>query len=278
MNQIKNINSKSLTLEKAYVCFSFDDGRIDTYHVAYPILKKHQLCATFNITSGYVESGTFVDSNVCDIMPMNIEMLKEMSADDSVEIAGHGHKHKNTIEDIIKGIRCLKEWIPKQREWGFASPGTGLTLDYYHSIKEELGSNSLLYVRFSCRYHSFAMIKVFIRRLSRLIHIPILYRFAYKDTLMSDVDDDILYSVPVLSDISVAEIQSLIDLAIKRKQVCILMFHSIVDRGEIHDSWDYDKVKFEDICNYVSDCQRKGLLEVSTSMDIYKRLKAVNNV
>ena len=42
-------------MDKAYISFSFDDGRIDNYTKAYPILKKHNLPATFNITTGYIE-------------------------------------------------------------------------------------------------------------------------------------------------------------------------------------------------------------------------------
>ena len=42
-------------MEKAIIAFSFDDGRLDNYTNAYPILKKHHLPATFNITSGYIK-------------------------------------------------------------------------------------------------------------------------------------------------------------------------------------------------------------------------------
>ena len=41
-------------LQKCLVSLSFDDGRIDNYTMAYPILKKIDLPATFNITMGYV--------------------------------------------------------------------------------------------------------------------------------------------------------------------------------------------------------------------------------
>ena len=259
-------------MKKAYLNFSFDDGRVDTFNVAYPILKKYMMGMTLNATSGYIESGTYVDSNVTDIMPMDIKMLQNMASDKNVEIAGHGYKHKNTEQDIVKGISCLKKWLPNKSEWGFASPGTGLTIDYYHSIKEVLKSEGISYIRLSCRYLNHSRIKIFARKLARVTHLPILYRFAYQDTLMSEINDDILYSVPVLSDIKVGEIKSLIDRAVKRKQACVLMFHSIVDKSEVHDAWDYDKEKFEDICRFVNEYQREGVLEVTTSMNIYKLL------
>ena len=37
-----------------YVNLSFDDGRSDTYEIAFPILKKYGLTATVNIVSDFV--------------------------------------------------------------------------------------------------------------------------------------------------------------------------------------------------------------------------------
>lgn len=95
-------------MEKGYVSFSFDDGRIDNYTIAYPILKHYQLPATFNITTGYVE-GKFQKGPLTYADPMNMQMVDELYRDSLMEIAGHGYWHRNTIEDILKGVSELKK-------------------------------------------------------------------------------------------------------------------------------------------------------------------------
>lgn len=37
-----------------YIALSFDDGRLDTYEVAMPIMKKHRLIGTVNVISDFV--------------------------------------------------------------------------------------------------------------------------------------------------------------------------------------------------------------------------------
>jgi len=180
-------------MKTSYVCFSFDDGRIDNYTIAYPILKKYHLPATFNVTTGYVE-GKFPKNRLTYAKPMTIDMVKELSHDPMVEIAGHGYWHKNTIEDILLGISSLKHYLGDDKIEGFASPGTGLDLCYYHNHKEELLNGGINYVRLSLRYLCLPKLKTLIRKASRVLPLPILYRWAYQDTLMDSVTDDFLTS------------------------------------------------------------------------------------
>ena len=146
-------------------------------------------------------------------------------------------------------------------------------MDYYHAHKKEMLDEGILYVRLSLRYLSHTKLKIFIRKVSRVLSFPFLYRWAYSDTLMNNVEDDIIYSVPVLSSVTVSQLKSLIDAAIEKKKVCVLMFHSIVEDGNSHDNWDYEKGKFEDLCKYLFALQEKGKLEVVTSLKAYQLLK-----
>lgn len=261
-------------MEKGYVSFSFDDGRIDNYNVAYPILKNYNLPATFNITTGYVE-GKFQKGRLTYSEPMNMQMVDELYRDPLIEIAGHGYWHENTIEDILKGGSELKFFLKSMGGIsGFASPGTAMDMDYYHGHKKELNENGIEYVRLSLRYLSNPRIKTFIRKLSRVLPFPMLYRLAYQDTLMDSVEEGLMYSVPVLSSISVAQLKSLISYTIKQKKVCILMLHSIVEDGKVRDNWDYEKSKFESLCHYLFVMQQQGQLEVITSQKAYELLKS----
>lgn len=97
-------------MEKALITFSFDDGRVDNYTIAFPILKKYGLPATFNITTGFVE-GKFEEGKLTPASPMNLDMVKRLYADDTMEIAGHGYWHKNELSDILEGVNTLRSHL-----------------------------------------------------------------------------------------------------------------------------------------------------------------------
>ena len=84
---------------KALINLSFDDGRIDNYNILYPLLKKYNLSATLNITTGFVRGESRL-KGLAPTEPMNVDMVKEMFQDPLVEIASHGYYHLNTKEDI----------------------------------------------------------------------------------------------------------------------------------------------------------------------------------
>ncbi len=263
-------------MEKALVGFSFDDGREDTYLYGYPILKKYHLPATFNITTGFIEGvdSSFVPSYV---KPMTIDMLKDLFSDSDMEIAGHGYKHINSLENIIHGIKSLCQILGTSSlykgENGFASPYTGLSLSSYRQIKVALNNNHIPYVRLSLRYLLFVSIKTYIRKISRIIKWPFLYKIAYSDTLMDSVEDDVIYSIPVLSTISFSQLHSVIKKAISEKKACVLMFHGIVPKGGSRDNWEFEEDKFDALCHLLSEYQKRGFLKGATSMDIYHELK-----
>lgn len=265
-------------LEKCLIGLSFDDGRVDNYTVAYPILKEMKIPATFNITTGYVK-GELNHGNPTDVEAMNVDMVKELFAYENVEIAGHGWAHRNDISDIEHGIDELKDvfGVDTLTLWGdgFASPGTGLAMKTWQQLTSG-DQHNIKYARVSCRYKSNAQLKILTRKASRVLKWPCLYRLAYQDTLMSNIEDDILYSIPVLSSITIAELKAIIKYAIKTKTACILMLHSIVPDGKVHDNWDYETTKFINLCEYIKEKEQEGKLEICTSMNIWKRLKDAN--
>lgn len=261
-------------LQKCLVSLSFDDGRIDSYTMAYPILKKIDLPATFNITMGYV-TGKLTPGNPTDVKQMNVDMVRELFSNNKFEIAGHGWAHQNDITDIEKGITELKSLLGVNTLTrfgdGFASPGTGLSLETWHRLTSNQ-SNTIRYARVSLRYKSCAWLKTLIRKTSRVLQWPCLYRMAYQDTMMNDVQDGLIYSIPVLSSITTNELKAVIKKAIKTKQAIVLMFHSIVPDGAIHDNWDYEEGKFDTFCQFLKQEEKEGKLKVCTSMEVWKQL------
>ena len=259
-------------LEKGCISLSFDDGREDSYTIAYPLLKTYNIPATFNITTGYVlKKG----GNPTDVPAMTEQMVQEMFNCPLFEIAGHGYYHRNDIEDISRGISGLKEMLHVEMLTpdgdGFASPGTGLQREIWSKLGE--GEQDIKYARVSLRYLGHPRLKTFVRKASRLLRWPILYRIAYQDTMMNSIKDGLLYSVPVLSSITNDELESLVEYASTHKQALVLMFHSIVPKERMHDNWDFEDAKFKNLLLFLNGMRAKGKLDILTSMELTKKLK-----
>lgn len=264
-------------MDRALIAFSFDDGRLDNYTNALPILKKYNLPATFNVTTGYIEG--VVDRELFDFpQPMTIPMVIDIFNNGKYEIAGHGYNHINTPEDITLGIHSLCDIFGTdvlcQDGNGFASPGSDLTEQMYQEMKCVLEASNIRYIRISCRYKKYRILKVFLRKVSRIVKWPWIYRYAYQDTLLDNIPDNIIYSIPVLSSTTKEQLGAVINYAIKKKKACVLMFHSIVPKADIHNTWDYDCNTFDRICEILSHYEAEGLLKVTTTMDLYNSLKS----
>lgn len=262
-------------MQQALIGLSFDDARADTFLYGYPILKKYQLPATFNITTGFVK-GECRDIVNDWVKPMTISMVKELYADPAIEIAGHGYKHQNDIKDIQKGIDELCKILGtdnlNEGTNGFASPGSGLTSEVFQQMKHAENAHPISYVRLSLRNQSHQILKIISRKISRVIPAPFFYRYAYQDTLMDAAPNGVLYSIPVLSSVTVNQLKAILYEAIKTKKACILMFHSIVEKGNARDNWEYEVDKFDALCHFLKDKQDEGLLRVETSLNIVQQL------
>lgn len=262
-------------MQQALIGLSFDDGRADTFLYGYPVLKKYQLPATFNITTGFVK-GECRDFVPDWVKPMTVDTVKELYADPTIEIAGHGYMHQNDISDIQKGIDELCKMLGTENLCkdtnGFASPGSGLTPEVFQQIRHASNAHPISYARMSLRNQSNKMLKTISRKISRIIPTPFFYRYAYQDTLMDEAPDGVLYSIPVLSSVTVNQLKAILSEAIKTKKACILMFHSIVEKGNARDNWEYEVDKFDALCRFLKDMQDEGLLRVATSMDIVQQL------
>ncbi len=255
---------------------SFDDGRLDSFMNGYPLLKKYCIPATFNISSGYVFDSRLNDIGTME-PPMTAEMFHSLYQDRSIEVAGHGDCHQNTFEDLRLGLERLRFELGVSRLYedfeGVASPGSALDNPVYERVRQQLMSWGVGYIRVSCRYLKCRRARILARKISRVIHAPALYSFAYSDTLMERSDDMMLYSVPVLRSTSVAEIDCLLRRAIKEGKSCILMFHSIVPpNAPFRDNWDYPSDKFEALCKRISAYANESRLIPLTTKRLMKEL------
>jgi peptidoglycan/xylan/chitin deacetylase (PgdA/CDA1 family) len=60
------IHLKNGTLPARAACITFDDGYADNYHVAMPILRRHQLTATFFIATGFLDGGRMWNDTIIE--------------------------------------------------------------------------------------------------------------------------------------------------------------------------------------------------------------------
>ena len=262
-------------MQQALIGLSFDDGRADAFLHGYPVLKKYLLPATFNITTGFVK-GECRDFVPDWVRPMTIDMVRELYADPTIEIAGHGYMHQNDLNDIQQGIDELCKILGTNNLYkdtnGFASPGSELTSEVFQQMKHASNAHTISYARMSLRNQSHKMLKAISRKFSRIIPAPFFYRYAYQDTLMDTAPDGVLYSIPVLSSVTINQLKAILSEAIKTKKACILMFHSIVEKGSARDNWEYETDKFDVLCRFLKDKQDEGLLQVETSLNIVQQL------
>ena len=265
---------------KSMISLSFDDGRLDNYTIAYPILKRYGLPATFNITTSYclgLRDPKYLGTSE---PAMNVDMVREIASNPCMEIAGHGDLHDYSRSDMTAWKDKLQEMTgkvgdsnsyTKDNSVGFAVPGTSIDINDQELINS-LKDYGIAYTRVSLRYKSCPKLKTLIRKMSRVLTMPILYKLAYKDTLIDENDKGkfLLNSVPLLASVPFAQLKALIDEAIKKEKHMIIMLHSI--KQDSNDNWVYPVVEFEKLCAYLKKKQEEQALSVVTTMELYNRV------
>ena len=96
-------------MQKPIISLSFDDGREDTYWVAFQIMKKYGLTGTLHITTGFVDQ-TWNEQKWSRMnQPVTVRQLREMK-EYGFEISSHADKHLVEKNDLLKSIEKLRKW------------------------------------------------------------------------------------------------------------------------------------------------------------------------
>lgn len=260
---------------KAAVSLSFDDGRRDGMDVFDQILKRYALPATFSITTGYVDGTCPKELCPSEKPALTPESVARLWQDGSIEIAMHGDRHQNTVSDICECRRKLCKWLglKENTAFGFASPGSDMSRSAFYSSELQEFRASILYMRHSLRVRSVPHLRIICRKIARVIHLPFLYRIAYADTIMYFRDDKIVYSVPVLKDVTLAQVKSIVRLCIKRRGNLTLMFHSILPDTSGEDNWSWDWDKLDGLCSWLKEQADSGMLNVCTTAQLFDQME-----
>jgi len=258
------------------VILSFDDGRKDNYRVAKEVLLPMGIPATFNITTGYILNDIDDKDKPGPHKPMSLNELKELSEYALFEIAGHGYRHDNEVDNLVQGVKRLRELLPDKEIVGIASPRSQFELSKLKDAEQIFKKNNICYLRISNDYSKMSKWKIVVRRINRIFHIPAIYRWVNQDSLVDDCDF-LLHSVPVIRDNRLKEITKLIDVMAekykKQDKSCVLMFHSILKPGEEYYedlfSWDYDI--FYQLCRYLLSKSREDMISIERTTNLFEK-------
>lgn len=252
--------------EKGIITISVDDGRKDAYRLAKEVLPKYNIPATFNITTAFVDK-----NNTGNTGSITLNELEEMYKNPLVEIAGHGHAHKNDDDDIIHGRELLYKWLDiKDETIGFASPGSGLKNNHIKENANKLRDMGYLYIRSGISVEE-----------PTASHEKV--KEQIKDTAVSDYviknvnqlsygfDSMCVNSVIVFNYTSVEELKQLVDVAASEKACLTFMFHGITKDGEAdpENLWCFSFDKFLQFAEYLSQKRDNGEIEVLTTKEAF---------
>lgn len=256
------------------VILSFDDGRKDNIDVAEKVLKKYELKATFNITTGYLDDTIRGSERPCRNPALTINDVMELNKNELFEIAGHGQNHLNDVEDWQEGIEKLKQWLGEhwgEQGIGVASPHCGITEQSIMEKSEIIKSNNIAYVRIGLKNQN-SLIQKIVSKLAILTHSNVMFYASIKKSLQVVGTSMCVYSIPVLHNLTVEQIKYAIMKAETQKLDCVFMFHSIVLSKDQYysDLWSWDAEKFDELCKWLKREQSDKKIQVVTTIEMFK--------
>ncbi len=265
---------KGKNVKQAAVSFSFDDARGDNKDVFCSILDRLGFPATLNVTTGYVDGSCPEKLRPSTKPAMTKDDVIALWKNPRFEIAMHGDRHLNTVQDISESRKKLICWLnlPRETSLGFASPGSGLTIGEFLSPEYHEIRFGLLYLRTSFRIRSKKTIRTLFRKAGRIVHVPLFYRIAYSDTIMHFRDGKVIYSIPVMKDATLGQVKSIIKLCIKTGGNLTLMFHSILRDTKGEDNWTWSWKKYEKLCIWLKKKTEEGAVSICTTAQLFDRM------
>ncbi|MGI5070489.1 polysaccharide deacetylase family protein [Treponema pectinovorum] len=257
-----------------YVCFTFDDGRLDNFTNVFPITQKYNIRCTEYCVTGFIDGSWDGKFNSAD-KPLTLEMLKEMN-NSGWEIALHGDCHKTELNDLRNCINKMSKWFPEKRLYGFSIPNSTVNQNALEDIiSSEIGKN-IIYIRKGREINTKSWTYRFLYSLYRFFN----FQFAYD-----------LFNKKNVNQLPLKNRYSLCSLVVRKEDnpthlinfikkmpdnsVCILMFHSVLKRTDQFygiDPWTFDIDKFGYLCSEINHLRTKSdsKLEICTVMDFFK--------
>lgn len=258
------------------ICFSFDDGRRDTYTRAFKIMNRYGLCGTIHITTGFID-GTWKRKEEWDSAgegPMTLVEIQRCKAS-GFEISSHGNEHLTEEEDLKQSLHKLCQWgVMKEGSYTFSVPHSKVRKEDRTIYK----ACNLQYVRVGRAKACYGLWGKFLYVLQRQTHwrYPF-YLFNKPNFVHEEALDPYHLTATVVKQHNTADqLIYFIEKMAKYKGLNILMFHSILypdDKGYGKDSWYMDATEFEKLCCFL---KQHPEIEVVTMKEGVKRCTLKN--
>lgn len=259
----------------ARIALSFDDGRSDNYYAIKKVLIPNALHSTVYITTGYVDGTCEDEFRPTPKKAMTVEEVQELSREELVEIGLHGDKHLNEDWDILESWNKMLRWLskPDTSRFGFASPSSQFPVNKLENWErgECPLSNYLSHIAVGPRFDHMHALRVFARKVSRVIPSGLIYSLAYSDTFLPPGNLVAVYRVPIMAGITAHQVITLIRLAVAKRANLVLMFHSIERLPD--DNWGWSEKKFSQMCSFLKRMQDSQLARVVTVSEMLEQLK-----
>ena len=233
------------------IILSFDDGGRDFYNVAYPILKKYNLTGVANIITKHIKPAT---GSTPENRYMTEENLLELQKN-GIEIACHGRNHENTIEDIFNNIEDFKNMGIDVENIGFASPGSGITMDNVDAVDSLIKNKTISYIRSAYTPDKDGKFMEFMNRFMEKSSSADLFYLMNKRNYIKSFDYPWFPSVVITSYTTMKQIKKLLKKMPDDSSV-IIMFHHIYEKGDAgygKSIWYWDADLFRELCEYIRD-------------------------
>ena len=257
--------SKAAYDNQITVMLCFDDGRRDVYDYAVKELIAHKIPATFSIITSFIEGGARWPGDI-EALPMTMDQLYLLNINHLFEIANHSDTHRIEWTDIQRGKDKLFLWLGKNADEkiGFTSPGSKQSKAWFSEHETQFRKAGYVYVRTGGCWQTKRKLRIFCRKASRIIHSGMLYSLAYEDTLLSDEERYVLTAVPVMHDITLHQIKSLIRFAQRKGKNCIIMLHSILpeDHPDYDNPWVWGENRFLELVDYLNKERNNGRIRL----------------
>lgn len=232
------------------IILSFDDGGEDFYRVVYPTLKKYNLTGVANIITKHIKPAL---ESTPENRYMTEENLRELQKN-GIEIACHGRSHENTVEDILNNIEDFKNMGLDVENVGFASPGSGITMDNVHTIDSLVKDKTISYIRSAYIPDRESKFMGFMNRFMEKSASAGLFCLMNKRNFIKSFDYPWFPSVVITSYTTMKQVKKLLRKMPDNSSV-IIMFHHIYekdDTGYGKSIWYWDAELFREFCEYIS--------------------------
>lgn len=257
------------------IVFTFDDGRLDNYEIAYPIMAKYHFCGTVYLTSGYIDSSwdgasaTFKSSEAA-LSWDQIQLLGE----EGWEIGLHGDQHKTNCKDWGDALRKMDAHHKELVSIGCSYPNSKVEQGTVDEILDSEYGRRIKYIR-GGRVRNTKTLS------SRLLYI--MYRFFKMQYAFNRFNREAVFrkeelacrqfrmrlpSVVVRYEDDPQQILRFIS-QLPEESAVILMFHSILPENHRRygvDPWNWSMKRFEILCKEISACG----YEVKTMMELFE--------